>query len=373
MANDPDNTLIEDWRELHAFIWEELKLPFGDSLFISSVNQNLPDQVNLTDNPEIGKAHLHDIIHTWGDYMHGRKRGFDREDAIEGAQMLREAGIHPKVWIDHASFVGNMIHGTNKGALHELKDSSGHVYQNFVYSLDIARELGIRYVWNGEVTSVVGQDREMKFDDHVKQSGGSSLKASIKSGLQQLGTSSVYQAPDNTQYYKRKFEDGSFMYCFRRYGTWQDADIDGLHNLINPEKIEELINAEGTAVVYSHLGKRHSKESDRTNHIPDTTRADLRNLKEKYEAKEIMVSSVSKMLDFLVLRDNIQVDSKNSKINLVADGVSFEELSSNSLSGFSFSFLKEGFDLEKLKVSVDGKETDSPQIELSNNVFTIHF
>lgn len=373
MANDPDNTQIEDWRELHAFIWGELKLPFGDSLFIRSINQNLPDQVNLTDNPEIGKAHLHDIIHTWGDYMHGRKRGFDREDAIEGAQMLRDAGIHPKVWIDHASFVGNMIHGTSKGAQHELKDSSGHVYENFVYSLDIVRELGIRYVWNGEVTSVVGQDREMKFDDHVKQSGGSSLKASIKSGLQQIGSSSVYQTPDNTQYYKRQFEDGSFMYCFKRYGTWQDADIDGLHNLINPKKIEELIKAKGTAVVYSHLGKRHSKESSRTNHIPDTTRADLRNLKEKYEAKDIMVSSVSKMLDYLVLRDNIELESPSSKINFKSDEVSFQELSLKSLAGFSFSFQEKGFDLDGLKVLIDGIEVATPQIERSNQVFTIHF
>jgi hypothetical protein len=373
MANDPDNTLIEDWRELHSFIWEELKLPFGDSLFIRSINQNLPNQVNLTDNPEIGKAHLHDIIHTWGDYMHGRKRGFDRQDAVEGAQSLRDSGIYPKVWIDHASFIGNMIHGTNKGALDQLKDSSGHVYENFVYSLDIARKLGIRYVWNGEVTSVVGQDREMKFDDHVRQSGGSSLKASIKSGLQRFGISSAYQAPDNMQYYKRKFEDGSYMYCFKRYGTWQDADIDGLHNLINPEKIEELINAEGTAIVYSHLGKRHSKESNRTNHIPDTTRSDLRNLKEKYEAKEVMVSSASRLLDYLVLRDNIEIDLNKYEVNFNADGVSFQELNSDSLARFSFSFLKEGFNLEKLKVLIVGTRVDSYQIESSDKVFTIHF
>ena len=106
MANDPDNTEMRDWEELHGFIWEELGLPFGDSLFIRSFNRNLPAQVNLQDHPKIAKAHLHDIIHTWGDYMHGRRRGFDREDALEAIDMLNEHGLQPRVWIDHASFMG---------------------------------------------------------------------------------------------------------------------------------------------------------------------------------------------------------------------------------------------------------------------------
>ena len=69
IANDPDNTLIRDWRELNSFIWDELELPLGNALFIKSFNNNLPDQVNLVDNPEISSQN-HDIIHTWGDYMH---------------------------------------------------------------------------------------------------------------------------------------------------------------------------------------------------------------------------------------------------------------------------------------------------------------
>ena len=40
MANDPDNTVIEDWKELHSFIWEDLALPFGDSLFVRTFNAN---------------------------------------------------------------------------------------------------------------------------------------------------------------------------------------------------------------------------------------------------------------------------------------------------------------------------------------------
>ena len=374
MANDPDNTVIEDWQELHSFIWDELKLPFGDSLFVKSFNQNLPTQVNLEGNPEIGTAHLHDIIHTWGDYMHGRKRGFDREDALEAAATLKNLGIKPKVWIDHASFVGNMIHGTNKGALDKLTDSSGHVYQNFVYSLGIARNLGIRYIWNGEVSNIVGQDRKLVFADYRLQSGGNRLKASAKSVLHQMPSIRTgYVAPDNRQYNRKKFADGSELYCFRRYGTWQDADIDGLHNLINPTKIDELIKQSGTAIVYSHLGKRYSKDSGRKNHIPETTREDFKNVKQKFEAGELMVSSTSDLLDYLVLRDRIEVDVVASEIRINPDGISFEKLTSESLSGKTFSFHSKGINLNKLKVIVDGNVADIKPTIHSNEVFSLAF
>jgi len=373
MANDPDNTVKKDWQELHDFIWEELALPFGDSLFVKSFNQNLPNQVNLFDNPDIGKAHYHDVIHTWGDYMHARKRGFDREDAEEAAQTLIEKGIHPKVWIDHASFIGNFIHGTNKGARASLKDSSGHEYQNFVYSLDIARKLGVCYVWNGEVTPVIGQGRNLRFQDHKQQSGGSALKASAKSVLQQLPSVSLaYVAPDNRQYYPQTFADGSTLYCFRRYGTWIDADIDGLHNLIEPDNIESLLSVGGTSIIYSHLGKRHSKHSGRENHIPDTTRDDLRNISKKYKTQELMVSSVSDMLDYLILRDNVEVEN-NSVIHFKPDGIRFEILNLEDVNGKVFSFKKKGLNVKNVQVKLNNAVVKPEVRPESDNVFSIVF
>lgn len=374
MANDPDNTVIEDWKELHSFIWEELALPFGDSLFVRTFNANLPDQVSLETNPEIGKAHHHDIIHTWGDYMHGRRRGFDRDDAIEAAETLTKAGIQPRVWIDHASFVGNMIHGTDKGAKDKLVDSSGHVYQNFVYSLDVAKSLGIRYIWNGEVSDIVGQDRKLAFADHKVQSGGSRIKASAKSVLQQVpGIRRGYVAPDNSQYHRRKFPDGSELYCFKRYGTWKDADIDGLHNLINPDKVDELLEKGGTAIVYSHLGKRHPSGADRKNHIPDSTRSDLKNLKDKFDAEELMLSDISGMLDYLVLRDNVQVRNEGSEIEFCSDGIRFEKLTLEDLKGKSFSFGKRHLKSSKPTVKLDGDVVEVEIIENTDNVVTIKF
>lgn len=374
MANDPDNTEITDWKELHSFIWEELQLPFGDSLFVRSFNQNLPNQVSLETNPEIGTAHLHDIIHTWGDYMHARKRGFDREDALEAAATLKATGIQPRVWIDHASFVGNMIHGTNKGAKDKLLDSSGHVYENFVYTLDIARELGICYIWNGEVSEIVGQDRKLEFSDHRVQSGGSSIKASAKSVLRQVrGIRKGFVSPDNSQYFKRTFEDGVELYCFRRYGTWKDADIDGLNNLINPSKIDELLQKGGTAIVYSHLGKRHPKGEGRKNHIPDNTRESLRNVKDKFQEKQLMVSSTSKLLDYLVLRDSVEVELGKNQVNFKGDGIRFKNLSKDDLKGHLFSFDRKKFGQKLPSVLINNQPVQVSLEENIPNVFSIQF
>jgi hypothetical protein len=373
MANDPDNTTIQNWEELHSFIWEELGLPFSDSLFVRSFNQNLPDQVNLVDHPHIGKAHAHDIIHTWGDYMHGRKRGFDREDATEAATLLKEHGISPKVWIDHASFAGNFIHGTRKGAIPKLTDSSGHDYDNFVYSLDVAHELGIRYVWNGTVTSVIGQDRELDFMAHKALSGGSAVKAVAKTVLNHLPVmpARFSESNDNRQYVARTFEDGRKMYCFPRYGTWKDADIDGLHSLIDPARIDELLSFGGTAIVYSHLGKRQSDKGGRSSHIPETTKNDLRNIRAEFDAGHLMVSSVSGMLDHLVLRDHLKIVGRT--IDLRSDGIRFEKLKMSDLAGKHFSFSSNGMDLEKIKVCVDGVEVNFELRKENPKVFSIVF
>jgi hypothetical protein len=218
----------------------------------------------------------------------------------------------------------------------------------------------------------MGQERKLGFADHQKQSGGSSLKASAKSVLQQLpGVSLAYVAPDNQQYYKQKFADGSEMYCFRRYGTWQDADIDGLHNLINPDQIARLLKQGGTSVVYSHLGKRHPSGKDRQNHIPDATRDDLRNLKAKFDSKELMLSPVSDLLDYLVLRDNISIIG--SEVNFRPDGIRYEKLNESDLRSKTFSLARKSVSAEKMIVKIDGVEVKPVLRNESDSILSIVF
>lgn len=380
IANDPDNTLINDWHELDTFIWNTLNLPISNSLFVKSFNHNLPSQVNLVDNPEI-LSQKHDIIHTWGDYMHSRNLGFDRKDAVEACEILKENGVHPKVWIDHSQFVGNLLHSSNKGSIPQTKDASGIVYKNYVYTLDLIKQIGIRYIWDGYITDVIGQDRGLKASRYFKNKTDSSLKAIVKTILSYVIPSKRLlnlirlNIPNNQQYFPYEFPDGNKLYCFRRYGKWKDADIYGLGKIIASEKIDTLIRNESTMVVYTHLEKRPASENNESYHIPPETRASLQHIKNKYVEKELMVSPISELLDYLVIRDNITCDTKNNLIKLNSDNIRYQNIAQDDVSGKKFSFEnKYNFNLENLKVIGDKDNLlFGLIIEKDPNIFTVKF
>lgn len=327
LANDPDNTNLQDWRELDELIWQELQLPFGDSVFVHSYNANLPDQVNLQDHPEIAGAHPIDIIHTWGDYMHGRRRGFDREDALEALRLLELHSLSPRVWIDHSRFPGNLLHNSQLGGVASTSDCSGHSYTNFYYTLDLIREAGIRYAWDGTITDVLGQDRALTPLSYFRDRSSRLWIAWVKS----LGHSihprigALWPLPENSAYRAHRFADGNQLLVFPRFGTWAAADIDGLGEVIQGENLEQLETSGGVCIVYTHLGKRRVGRLGDRQHVCDTTKSSLRTLAQAYSSGSIKVSSTSQLLDYLVLRDHAELDPEAGVLNLRCDGVRFCE------------------------------------------------
>tara|TARA_B100001939_G_C16889113_1_gene594508 strand:+ start:96 stop:1277 length:1182 start_codon:yes stop_codon:yes gene_type:complete len=379
IANDPDNTLIKDWRELNSFIWKDLKLPLANSLFLKSYNHNLPNQVNLNDYPEI-LSQKHDIIHTWGDYMHSRKNGFDRQDAVEACDMLLKHSINPRVWIDHSKFIGNLLHSSNKGSIPHTFDGSGIKYTNYVYSLDLIKKAGIRYIWDGKITNIVGQDRKISSYEYFKLECSSRFNTIIKTILNKIVKSKKLRKklrinkPENKQYYTYLFPDGNKLYCFTRYGNWKDSDIYGLGNIISPKKIDELISNQSTMVVYTHLGKRPKSKKEKHFHIPEATKKSLKNVSEKFKSKQLMVSPLSIMLDYLVLRDNIKLFPKKNLIEFCSDGIRYNQIQQSDLNGKKFSFNNNFFDLENIQVISNGKSLKfNIKIENENKIFSIIF
>ncbi len=375
VANDPDNTLIKDWNELDSFIWQKLALPISNSLFVKSYNHNLPDQVNLFDNPEI-TSQKHDIIHTWGDYMHSRTKGFDREDAIEACEILDKHGVNPKVWIDHSRFTGNVLHNGRSGSIPETKDQSGIVYKNFVYTLDLIKQVGISYVWSGSITDQVGQGIPFKRFDFFRSKSGSFVKAVIKLILFYIVPIGRFKAefPDNRLYFPYEFPDGNKLYCFTRYGLWSHADIYGLGKVISPKNIDRLLKNEGAMITYTHLGKRPSSKLKEPFHIPEGTKLAFEYIKEKYDQKELMVSPISDLLDYSVLRDYIKCNASSNSIELVPDGIRYTTISQKDVSGKKFSFNDNEMDEKRLVVK---SETTNLEFDLIKenvpHIFSIQF
>jgi len=376
IANDPDNTTVFNWKELDNFIWKELNLPLANSLFIKSFNHNLRDQVNLVDNPEI-TSQPHDIIHTWGDYLHSREKGFDRTDAKKGIEILQQHNINPKVWIDHGQSIGNLLHINNSGSTPTIKDQSGNTYKVFEYTLDLIEQIGIRYIWDGNITTAIGQDRPLATLSYFTEISSSKKVAMVKLVLKILFGKTIFKnkkqlkVPENNQYFPHTFHEGISMYCFTRYGTWKDADIYGLSNIISPDKIDSLISTGGTMIVYTHLGKRLADRINESFHIPEETKHALKYVAKQFEENFLMVSSVSELLDYLIIRDKIKVSEDKNAIYFNSDSIRFKNLNSEDLHGKKFSFNIAKFDQDSLTVSIDGKNIDFTIIKESNKIFSV--
>lgn len=379
LSSDPDNTLIEDWSELDRVIWKELELPFGDSLFIRSFNLNLPEQVDLARHPHILAAHPHDTIHTWGDYVWSGPKSFERVDAIEGRETLAKAGFRPRVWVDHSMFMGNMLHNHRYGALPTMTDASGHVYPNPIYTLDIVKRVGVRYLWDGTITPVLGQDRPLS-KWHMHKARAANTRGAVINLVKymvgrSLGIGQAFQGQfrGNAAYTSHRFPDGNVFYTFPRYGAWIDADIDGLGRIMAPTRMDELLRLGGTCILYTHLGKRPVDRMHERDHIPPATRAALEHVKQRYREGVLMLSSISRLLDHLVLRDHIIVDEEQGVIRFHADGIAFQKVEEPELAGHRFSFTRMRRPAREWKVSGTAGMIAQRMEDHGPEGFTIHF
>ncbi len=346
LSSDPDFTALDNWQEVHTFIWEELALPFADSFFITNKNLQATEQVSLGDRPECIGAHMHDTLHTWGDFIFSGNYRFTRSDALAGIDLLLKYSIVPKVWTDHSNFIGNLLHRPHVTSTPTIKDTAGYVYENDLYTLDLVKSAGIRYIWNGNlVRAPIGQDRTLSRHRWYQESGlrfskttrtAISVLDNLTAGLQQFRNPTVftYSRAANRQYYRHKFPDGTEFYCFPRFGSWQLGDIDGISKILNPETITKLIQSEGTMILYTHLGKRHGELNENRQHIPQATRDTFVQLANEHNAGRIKLSSTSKLLDYLVLRDNATV--VNDEIHFRPDDIRFPSLDINDLKDHQF-------------------------------------
>ena len=301
-------------RKSHAFIWEELGLPFADSFFIINRNKQRPNQICLNDNASCIAAHCHDTIHTWGDFLSSGSYRFTRDDAVSALELLKAQDVKPLVWTDHSNFSGNLVHRANTKSAPVLRDASGHEHLNDLYTLDLVRKSGVRYIWDGVLMKgVVGQDRELNRRDWYQESAIKfaprtrkvlALADAVSSPFSKFRNGKIftYASDSNRQYSPLKFPDGNEFYRFKRFGSWGFGDIDGVSKALTKQTIKKLITNQGSMVFYTHLGKKSADQVNSSQHIPEETKITFRNLAEAYKANSLNLSSTSKLLDYLVIR-----------------------------------------------------------------------
>lgn len=356
ISSDPDNTDLNAWHQLDELIFKTLALPWANSIFVFSHNLNLPDQVSLSSHPEI-KMQPADTFHTWGDFVHAGQRGFSRADAEAAMDLLKEYEIRPKVWVDHARFQGNLLHNSDLGQTPEYKDASGISYRVQEYTLDLIRESGICYIWDGRLTEMVGQERTLELSDWITR-----LKKKYHRSF--LWKRQWKKLADNRLLRVHTFRDGNTLYTFSRFGMWRYADIDQLHQVINPGMLDRLEKTNGSAIVYTHLGKSGSTPYQ----VPEEACEVFREIRSRLDQKRVLFSSVSMLLDYTVLRNHIRVVQDH--IYFQPDGIRYNELLPEDLKPHVFSFrgMKEG---TPVKFFLGDRELQVERVQETADVATI--
>jgi hypothetical protein len=104
-------------------------------------------------------------------------------------------------------------------------------------------------------------------------------------------------------------------------------------------------------VAYTHLGKKNPElKGDR--HIPDETLGCLEYVKKRMDDGALNFSSLSDLLDYLVIRDHMVI--QGSVVDFRTDGIRFTQMSPDDLLRHSFS-LEGVVDHLDVDVRLDGK------------------
>ncbi|MCP4591595.1 MAG: hypothetical protein GY842_12715 [bacterium] len=334
ICNDLDCTTWEEFRVLHRYLntskttpfGDGLGLPLGDSFWMYTVN---PDQdsgfayfADLEGTPsaaaepmrELMRAGVLDVLHTYGNFS--QRGGFRREHAERAADELRAHDIQPRVWVNHGDCHNfQNIHGPSRqrhcaGGCEYSSGADGIPVRNLEYHLDITRELGVRYLWVGELTQDIGQDRQLSAREHLLARNPlkpprwlrRDLSALAQSWLVLDGGSGRRGEHDNRLMHRYDLTAGTF-YRFTRFGRFGPDRMEHLPLLLSDANLDALQRSGGATVLFAHLGKRQDRSADVLN---PASSAALAGVARRFHGGELFVTSTSRLLYYITVRDHLR-------------------------------------------------------------------
>jgi len=198
----------------------------------------------------IQSGHI-DCLHSYGDLAK------TRSDAVRTLNELIRHDCKLEVWVDHGTAATNFGLDIMQGHGDEL----GHE----AYHSDLTIDYGIKYIWRGRTTSVLGQDIPASLDgifkwNHPMASGRTLFKEATKRKLGKKGNHKYAMHGANETLCPAVLRDESrvyeFMRCNPHWGGVSSCD-QGRHigEVLTEKMLDLLICRGGTCVLYTHLGK----------------------------------------------------------------------------------------------------------------------
>jgi len=304
ITNDIDNCSWDLFNELHAYFNTSAPTQFGKGLNIevgnsfwffqnpqsgekafsyfedlSSKRTKYAERIR-----ELNKRKFLDCLHTWGNFSD--VGGFNRKYAELAINECLKYSIKCPIWINHGDRhnVQNMIRG--------LGDDPESCY----YTADLLKEFNCHYIWAGDITKYIGQDRDFTINETYFDSNQTlPFKSYIftKLAIKLLLKGYIFSPEANALLKSTKLRDSQVFDTFTRYGNWEKSTFLDLPNLLSQEAINVLLSNHGKMSVYVHCGKKKSGQCNVTD-ISNT----LKYLAELFHQKTLLICTTSRLLDY---------------------------------------------------------------------------
>ncbi len=264
-----------------------------------------PGQFCYWSTDDAGKAMVQDLIrsghidclHSFGDLV------TTRAAAGKALDELAAHDCRTSVWVDHATAPTNLGAGIMAGH----GDEPGHA----AYHADLTIGHGIRYIWRGRVTSVLGQNAPPSLGGlwtprHPLASARTIGKEAAKRMLARRGDPKYAIHGPNRTLRKVTLRDGvSTLEFLRSNPHWGGVSscetARGIGQVLTDRMLDRLVGREGVCILYTHLGKIADPA---TPFGPSAVQAFGR-LAGRYRSGAVLTTTVSRALGYLAAVEQI--------------------------------------------------------------------
>ncbi|MBS0015117.1 MAG: hypothetical protein KFF72_01885 [Arthrospira sp. SH-MAG29] len=344
ISNDTDGMNAKAFKDWHDFVngtkmthyGEGLGLEVGDSYWVWAHGSNFslyhgrPYENKLEPSPEtelisqLGQAGWLDTLHGFGQWT--KEWCMNRERILFALDRIQELGIKTTVYVNHG--------GTSNTAAHNIGGpwssyQRGDVPEHPAYCLDVLKQYGFKYFW----TDVCFEST--KFGEHLKFIKQSYLDSAVsKYNFNRFFKSNKDDVfPNITQEERIVLEqrffnktliptiarDDSKLYVFKRYRGEYAPDSACFAHQINSTNLDALEAQQGSVIIYQHfavwrpLGTskrdvdilKYARRSSQLPILDENAVWAFRRLAERVRRGAIFLTTTSRLLDYLWVRDNL--------------------------------------------------------------------
>ena len=339
ICSDIDNTdSLEEFLTIQEFLNTKnptemgvgLGLEIGNSFFPIKASKTSHSPFGLISDNQIENEVIVDLIKIgYIDFIHSFQEA-NREEIRKIADTLSNIGCQLNVWVNHAKAVSDLGYRD-----YSLGDNINSIHYHTDFSI---RTLGYKFVWIGEVSSIVGQGFPLRLHSffaglnrkHFIQSlYNNAFKEIAKYGLSFMGIGKKYS---NRKYNELtcplRLDDGQYVFGFVRSNVsyqgigGKAVTSPGLVDILREGIFKELNKNGGYMIVYTHLGSNIGNP-----YISKATQRALRRLETEYRKGNIYVTTTAKLLKYyvnnkyLIWHSSLKGNERNIHIACISDPV----------------------------------------------------